>query len=49
MGQDTRVIRVRALSLIALAKFERLARADDIILAALALLLVAAILTIVGP
>ncbi|MGW7513118.1 Pycsar system effector family protein [Streptomyces massasporeus] len=49
MGQDTRVIRVRALSLIALAKFERLARAVDIILAALALLLVAAILTIVGP
>ena len=49
MGQDTRVIRVRVLSLIALAKFERLARAVDIILAALALLLVAAVLTIVGP
>lgn len=49
MGQDTRVIRVRALSLIALAKFERLARAVDIILVALALLLVAAVLAIVGP
>jgi hypothetical protein len=48
MGQDTRIIRVRALSLIALAKFERLARAVDIILAALALLLVAAVLTTVG-
>jgi hypothetical protein len=34
---------------IALAKFERLARAVDIILAALALLLVAAVLTTVGP
>ncbi|MEU1106582.1 Pycsar system effector family protein [Streptomyces tibetensis] len=48
MGQDTRTVRVRALSVIPLAKFERLARAVDIILAALALLLVAAVLTIVG-
>ncbi|MGA5207919.1 Pycsar system effector family protein [Streptomyces variegatus] len=48
MGQDTRAIRVQALSLIALAKFERLARAVDIILAALALLLVAAVLTAIG-
>jgi hypothetical protein len=48
MGQDTRVVRVQALSLIAVAKFERLACAVDIILAALALLVLAAVLAVVG-
>ncbi|MFC9131856.1 Pycsar system effector family protein [Streptomyces sp. NPDC057099] len=48
MRQDTRAIRVQALSLIAVAKFERLARAVDLILAALALLLVAAVLAAIG-
>ncbi|MFJ8596804.1 hypothetical protein [Streptomyces sp. NPDC093598] len=47
MRQDTRAVRVQALSLIALGKFERLARAVDIILAALALLLIA-VLAVVG-
>ncbi|CAL9675977.1 Pycsar system effector family protein [Streptomyces sp. enrichment culture] len=48
MHQDTRLTRVRTLSIIALTKFQRLARAVDIILAALALLLVAAVLAVAG-
>ncbi|MFZ4240857.1 Pycsar system effector family protein [Streptomyces murinus] len=48
MRQDTRAIRVRSLSIIAVAKFERLAHAVYIILAALALLLVAAVLAVAG-
>ncbi|MGW1596977.1 Pycsar system effector family protein [Streptomyces sp. NPDC002343] len=48
MHQDTRLTRVRTLSIIAVAKFQRLARAVDIILAALALLLVAAVLAVAG-
>ncbi|MEV2255893.1 Pycsar system effector family protein [Streptomyces sp. NPDC050147] len=43
IGEDTRIARVRSLSLIAVAKFEHLARAVDTILAALALLVLAAI------
>ncbi|MGW6841313.1 hypothetical protein [Streptomyces sp. NPDC054958] len=42
MREDTRAIRVRALSTIAVRKYRRLTRAVDTILAALALLLVAA-------
>nr|BAK19841.1 putative plasmid transfer protein SpdB3 [Streptomyces rochei] len=48
MREDTRVTRVRALSIIAVAKFQRLARAVDLILAALALLLIAAVLAAAG-
>ncbi|MEV7082421.1 Pycsar system effector family protein [Streptomyces sp. NPDC093516] len=48
MRQDTRLTRVKALSIIAVIKFERLARAVDLILAALALLLVAAVLAVTG-
>jgi hypothetical protein len=48
MRQNTRAVRVQLLSLIAVAKFERLARAVDIILAALALLLITAVLAVVG-
>ncbi|MFI9080952.1 Pycsar system effector family protein [Streptomyces sioyaensis] len=48
MREDTRATRVRSLSLIAVAKFERLARAVDAILAALFLLLVAAALAVTG-
>lgn len=58
MRQDTRAVRVQALSRIAVAKFERLARAAvdplddlrrvDIILAVLALLLITAVLAVVG-
>ncbi|MBB6439092.1 Pycsar system effector family protein [Streptomyces candidus] len=43
MGQDTRLARVKSLSLLAVRKFRRLALAVDVILAALALLTVAAI------
>lgn len=43
MCEDTRITRVKVQSLIAVAKFERLARAVDTILAALALLALAAI------
>ncbi|MFD9042568.1 Pycsar system effector family protein [Streptomyces bottropensis] len=43
MRHDTRATRVRSLSIIAVAKFQRLALAVDVILAALALLTVAAI------
>lgn len=48
MREDTRATRVRSLFIIAVAKFERLARAVDTILAALALLLVAAVLAVAG-
>ncbi|MER5973297.1 Pycsar system effector family protein [Streptomyces sp. NPDC002055] len=48
MRADTRAARVKALSTIAVAKFERLARAVDTILASLALLLVAAVLAVTG-
>ncbi|MEW2623644.1 Pycsar system effector family protein [Streptomyces sp. NPDC048106] len=48
MRQDTRLTRVRSLSILAVAKFERLTRAVDLILAALALLLVTAVLTVTG-
>ncbi|MFF1545997.1 Pycsar system effector family protein [Streptomyces sp. NPDC058291] len=48
MRTDTRVTRVKSLSLIAVAKFERLTRAVDTILAALALLLAAAVLAVAG-
>ncbi|MFH8797579.1 Pycsar system effector family protein [Streptomyces sp. NPDC017941] len=46
MREDTRATRIRVLSTLAVAKFERLARAVDIILAALALLLAAAVLAL---
>ncbi|MEU1129581.1 Pycsar system effector family protein [Streptomyces sp. NPDC005900] len=42
MGEDTRLARVKALSILAVRKFQRLALAVDVILAALALLTVAA-------
>ncbi|MGA5363954.1 Pycsar system effector family protein [Streptomyces purpurascens] len=45
---DTRAIRVRSLSVIAVDKFERLTRAVNTILAALALLLAAAVLAVAG-
>jgi hypothetical protein len=48
MREDTRATRVRLLSPIAVAKFERLARAVDTILAALALLLAAAVFIVTG-
>lgn len=48
MRQDTRATRIKSLSTIAAAKFHRLARAVDIILAALALLLVAAVFAATG-
>jgi hypothetical protein len=48
MRRDTRAIRVRSLSTLALAKFERLARAVDLTLAALTLLLAAAVLAVAG-
>ncbi|MCT2547381.1 Pycsar system effector family protein [Streptomyces atratus] len=43
LSEDTRLARIKALSTIAVGKYERLARAVDVILAALALLTVAAI------
>ncbi|MFJ7200911.1 MULTISPECIES: Pycsar system effector family protein [unclassified Streptomyces] len=43
MTEDTRPARIRALSALAVRKYQRLARAVDIILAALALLALAAI------
>lgn len=48
MDDDTRGARIKALSTIAVAKYERLARAVDTILASLALLLVAAVLAVAG-
>lgn len=48
MSEDTRATRIRSLSIIAVAKYERLARAVDTILAALALTLVAAVLAATG-
>jgi hypothetical protein len=48
MRQDTRLTRVRSLSALAVAKFRHLARAVDLILAALALLLAAAVLAVAG-
>ncbi|MFD5483605.1 Pycsar system effector family protein [Streptomyces hawaiiensis] len=42
MGEDTRPARVKALSLLAVGKFQRLALAVDVILAALGLLTLAA-------
>lgn len=48
MRTDTRATRIRTLSIVAVAKYERLTRAVDTILIALALLLVAAILTATG-
>ncbi|MEU9943118.1 Pycsar system effector family protein [Streptomyces lavendulae] len=48
MDSDTRSARIKALSTIAVAKYARLARAVDTILAALALLLVAAVLAVAG-
>ncbi|NEA46856.1 Pycsar system effector family protein [Streptomyces sp. SID10815] len=48
MDDDTRPARIKALSTIAVAKYERLARAVDTILASLALLLVAAVLAVAG-
>lgn len=48
MRTDTRPTRVRSLSIIAASKFERLRCAVDTILAALALLLAAAVLAVVG-
>lgn len=43
MTEDTRIARVKALSELAVRKYERLARAVDVILTALALLAVAAV------
>ncbi|MFJ4329109.1 hypothetical protein ACIP3A_39200 [Streptomyces tricolor] len=48
MDTDTRAARIKALSTIAVAKYERLARAVDTILASHALLLVAAALAVAG-
>ncbi|WP_331722615.1 Pycsar system effector family protein [Streptomyces sp. NBC_00122] len=48
MDTDTRGARIKVLSTIAVAKYQRLARAVDTILAALALLLVAAVLAVTG-
>uniref|UniRef100_UPI003F490F91 Pycsar system effector family protein n=1 Tax=Streptomyces achromogenes TaxID=67255 RepID=UPI003F490F91 len=48
MSEDTRLTRVRTLSTLALTKYKRLARAVDIILAALGLLLAAAVLAVAG-
>ncbi|MCL7382201.1 Pycsar system effector family protein [Streptomyces sp. 35G-GA-8] len=48
MDQDTRAARIKKLSNIAVAKYARLARAIDTILTALALLLVAAALAVIG-
>ncbi|WJV51789.1 Pycsar system effector family protein [Streptomyces flavofungini] len=48
MGRDTRATRVKTLSTIAVAKYQRLTRAVDTILAALALLLIAAVLAVTG-
>lgn len=48
MDDDTRGARIKALSTIAVAKYQRLARAVDTILASLALLLVAAVLAVAG-
>lgn len=48
MRQDTRLTRVRSLSILAVTKFRLLARAVDVILAALALLLAAAVLAVLG-
>jgi hypothetical protein len=48
MREDTRAARARSLSIIAVAKFERLDHAVDLILASLALLLVAAVLAVAG-
>jgi hypothetical protein len=46
LREDTRATRVRALSALAVAKYQRLRQAVDCILAALALLLVAAVLAV---
>ncbi|MGA5498699.1 Pycsar system effector family protein [Streptomyces cinereoruber] len=46
LAQDTRAIQARALSLLAVAKFQGLIRAVDTILAGLALLLLAAVLAV---
>ncbi|MGI5451468.1 Pycsar system effector family protein [Streptomyces sp. CA-243310] len=43
MTQDTRPARIKALSILAVRKYQRLARAVDVILTALALLAIAAI------
>ncbi|MFI6728715.1 Pycsar system effector family protein [Streptomyces atratus] len=43
MTEDTRAARVKALSVLAVGKYQRLARAVDVILAAIALLAAAAI------
>lgn len=48
MREDTRATRVRSLSTIAVAKFQRLARAVDFLLTSLALLLAAAVLAVTG-
>ncbi|MFD9289604.1 Pycsar system effector family protein [Streptomyces sp. NPDC060030] len=48
MDADIRAARIKALSTIAVAKYARLARAVDTVLAALALLLVAAVLAVTG-
>ncbi|MEU8544743.1 Pycsar system effector family protein [Streptomyces sp. NPDC048717] len=48
MDTDTRAARIKILATIAVAKYARLARAVDTILAALALLLVAAVLAVTG-
>ncbi|MEU7553115.1 Pycsar system effector family protein [Streptomyces sp. NPDC044571] len=48
MDTDTRAARIKILATIAVAKYQRLARAVDTILAALALLLVAAVLAVTG-
>ncbi|MFF0386864.1 Pycsar system effector family protein [Streptomyces sp. NPDC004286] len=48
MGEDHRLTLVRSLSALAVTKFRRLTRAVDVILTALALLLVAAVLTVAG-
>ncbi|AVI00125.1 integral membrane plasmid transfer protein (plasmid) [Streptomyces sp. WAC00288] len=48
LAQDTRAIQARALSLLAVKKFQGLIRAVDTILAGLALLLLAAVLAVTG-
>ncbi|MEU6680925.1 hypothetical protein [Streptomyces sp. NPDC046925] len=47
-GEIARITRITALSPIAVGKLERLSRAVDVNLAALALLLVAAVLAVTG-
>ncbi|MFE1126456.1 Pycsar system effector family protein [Streptomyces albidoflavus] len=48
MDTDTRAARVQALSVLAVAKFARLSRAVDTLLASLALLTIAAVLAVIG-